>query len=195
MVYAKPLIATLALLALAGCGDDTPTAQSGAAQQQAAAPEAAEKTTAVKVAKAEPAPDPIDAIITFKGEDGVLELERADLEMISPVQDTASEGWSVFVQMDEDSAMDFYDLTTKTTGEALSIMVGDMIVSTPVLDAPVYGGGFVFNVENGNMAGIVVAKLKGEAAPVPVATAVSADDALPKGEAEGDAVADAQEAE
>ena len=204
MKTATSSMALLGLLVLAGCGEENTTAKDASASRSAEAPVTAPSKPAAAeievaeaaepVAEPEPEPEPIDAIITFKGEDGMLELERADLDMVSPVQDAESEQWSVFLQLDEDSATDFYDMTSKTAGEAMSIVVDGMVVGAPILDAPVYGGGFVFNVENERVASTVVAALKGEEPPsfAPAETEIAAGDALPSDDEEtGDAVANA----
>ncbi len=186
------VFALMSVFALSGCGDKPADAKAeddkevSAAAEPAtpvvtkeAAPEAAEE-----IAAAEPEVE-IDAVIEFKGEDGALGLERTSLEMISPVHDADSDTWSVFVQLDEEAATAFYDLTSRTTGEALTISVDDKIVATPVLETAVYGGGFVFNVENGEAADMVVATLKGTEPTTSVVTELApATDAAPADDVE-----------
>ncbi len=191
------LLALMSVFALSGCGDkpadakaEDDTEVSATVSEPATPVVAGEVATeaAEEIAAAEPEVE-IDAVIEFKGEDGKLGLERTSLEMISPVHDAASDTWSVFVQLDEEAATAFYDLTTKTTGEALTIMVDDKIVATPVLETAVYGGGFVFNVENGKAADMVVATLKGvEPSTSVVSELAPADGAEPSDEPETTAV-------
>lgn len=163
------LLALMSVFALSGCGDKPADAKAeddkevSATASESATPVVAKEAAsqaAEEIAAAEPEVE-IDAVIEFKGEDGSLGLERTSLEMIAPVHDADSDTWSVFVQLDEDAATAFYDLTTKTTGEALTITVDEKVVATPVLETAVYGGGFVFNVENSKAADMVVATLKG----------------------------------
>lgn len=194
----------LLLLALAACGDDgATTAETGAQDRTAGAsrtvdpsptpapaaakPPAKPGEVAAVVPKAPtPMPEPEEPVITFSGQDGKLALARDDLTMISPVHDAQNDVWSVFVQLDKEAAADFYTLTSETTGEPLAVMVDEMTVSTPVLDTAVYGGGFVFTVDDSAVATAVVATLSGEkATPVQV----SADDALPDAEESGEDVA------
>ena len=197
----NPAIAMIALLALAGCGEET-TAQQETPQRSVEAPAPETQTeTEEKVAEAAPAPAPapapvaIDAVIAFESEDGELALPREALTMVSPVHDGDGDTWSVFVQMEAEAAEAFYDLTTKVSGEAMSVIVDDMVVSAPILDQPVYGGGFVFSVDNDEVASAVVAALKGEDKVLPMGVAVAADDALPVDEPEGDDVAIAEPTE
>ena len=194
-------MAILGLLALSACGEDT-TASDGGAQRNAEAKTEATPQTAAAVqeappaktaqAEAEPEPEPIDAVIAFKGEDGEMELARESLTMISPVHDSEGDRWSVFVQLDKTAAEDFYDLTTRTSGEALSVIVDEMIVSAPVLDTPIYGGGFVFPVDDGDVAGKVVAALTGKKAVTHAPHVVDAKEALPDDSEETDAVAEVE---
>jgi len=197
MKIAMPL--TLALLALSGCGDDDGATKAETAPQDRGAEtvSVAETTPAKSAAKSgdiaavtpkapTPMPEPAAPIITFTGQDGTLALGRDDLMMISPVHDAESDVWSVFVQLDEEAAADFYTLTTETTGEPLAVVVDEMTVSTPVLETAVYGGGFVFRVDDSDVASTVVATLQGKK-PTPVQ--VSAGDALPQDAAEEDDVA------
>jgi len=199
MKIATPL--TIALLALAACGDDNATTADTATQDdrtvatatgdESATPSPSAKSgdIATVTPKAPtPMPEPEEPIIAFTGQDGTLALGRDDLVMISPVHDAESDKWSVFVQLDEEAAADFYTLTTETTGEPLAVVVDEMTVSTPVLETAVYGGGFVFGVDDSEVASAVVATLKGEK-PQPVQ--VTAGDALPTGAADDDDVAQA----
>lgn len=202
MKTATPLYAAIALLALSACGDETSTsADSPATERRVEAgsertPEKSDlakvdpakskpvksgETASVTVKAPTPMPEPEDPIISFKSEDGKLSLGRKALTMVSPVHDPDSDVWSVFVQLNKQAAEDFYTLTTETTGEALAIVVDDKTVSTPVLETAVYGGGFVFKVDDEAVASTVVAALKGEA-PKPSITQVTAEDALPQDE-------------
>ncbi len=194
----NPALAMIALLALAACGEETSATQDSG-QRSVEAPAQPGAEPAKLVAEVEPTPDPeppVDAVIAFKGEDGELSLPREALTSIFPMQDGEGDSWSVFIQLEEEAAETFYTLTTKTSGEALSVIVDDMVVSAPILEAPVYGGGFVFPVDNGEAASKVVAALKGEEVVHTEVVAVSADDALPAdGEDEAEEVAEADVAE
>lgn len=178
MKIATPLTAAIALLILSACGDETSTNSQSPGQERQVERPALSSGESVEVAKAEPEPEPADAVIAFRGEDGELALGRKALQMVSPVHDAENDVWSVFVQLDEPAAEKFYTLTTKTSGEALSIVVDDMIVSTPVLENPVYGGGFVFDVDNGDAASAVVAALTGEKQNIAMPQEIAAEDAL-----------------
>ncbi len=197
----NPAIAMIGLLALAACGEET-SAQNDRTQQSVEAPteqtDAASKVEEVAEATAAPAAEPepvVDAVIAFKSEDGELALPREALMMVSPVHDGDGDTWSVFVQMEEAAAERFYTLTTKIAGEAMSIIVDDMVVSTPILDQPVYGGGFVFQVDNDKVASTVVAALKGQEEALPLGVAVAAEEALPSDENDAEEVASADEAD
>ena len=198
MKTAMPLTAAIALMALTACGDDATTAAKEPAVETAVTTPAAEpdaapaKVATVDVAKPAPEialkaptpmPEPAEPIVAFESEDGALALGRGSLTMVSPVHDAASDVWSVFVQLDETAAADFYTLTSETTGEALAVVVDGNTVSTPVLQTAVYGGGFVFEVDDGAAASAVVAALKGETAR-PTIVEIAAEDALPADEAD-----------
>lgn len=202
MKTATPLTAALALMALTACGEDAATkaeadapretaVETARAPTPAAEPDAAASDTSAQ-AKTAPAPEPATPVIAFKGEDGALALDREALTMISPVHDASTDAWSVFVQIGGTAAEDFYDLTARTAGEALSVVIDGMTVSTPTLETAVYGGGFVFPVEDGAAANRVVAALKGEPAPLAIVE-IDAEDALPGEEppAQDTAAADA----
>ena len=199
MKIATALTAALALLALSACGDEAST-DSGSSGGERRVEQPAASDTPVKIAEVEPEavaePEPVDAVIAFRGEDGELALARTSLAMVSPVHDADNDVWSVFVQLDKPAAEKFYTLTTKTHGEALSIVVDDMVVSAPVLENPVYGGGFVFDVDDGDAASAVVAALTGEEQQTAVPHDVAASDALPSdGEEPADDVASAETGE
>jgi len=184
MKIATPMAAAIALLALSACGDETSTGSQSSGQERqverpAASDEPVRSAEIAPEAVAEPEPEPEDAVIAFRGEDGELALARTSLDMVSPVHDAENDVWSVFVKLDEAAAEKFYTLTTKTTGEALPIIVGDMIVAAPVLDNPVYGGGFVFDVDDGDVASSVVAALTGEEQTFAMPQEIVAGDALP----------------
>ena len=197
MRTATPLTAAIALLALAACGEETSSDAAPPAQKrsvEAPAPDPAKAAAVAEVAPvAEPEPEPVDVAIAFRGEDGELALERDALRMVSPVHDAQNDVWSVFVQMDKEAAEAFYDLTTRTTGEALAIVVEDMVVATPVLETPVYGGGFVFDVDDGDTASAVVATLSGREPQAAAPREIVADAAIPATDAPdaGTDVADA----
>lgn len=187
MNIATPMIAAIALLALSACGDDTPTTAEAPVESPKKAERVADATPTAPARKSGEVaevtvkpptkmPEPENPIIAFKSEDGKLALGRSDLTMVSPVHDADSDVWSVFVQLDKQAAEDFYTLTTEIAGEALAVVVDDMTVSTPVLETAVYGGGFVFRVDNGEVASTVIAALKGEK-PTEIVE-VSAEDAL-----------------
>jgi len=193
MKTVMPLTAAIALLALSACGDDSSTSTQSPAQGRSVEAPATDTDTdvakaPVKTAKVgdvaevtakapTPMPEPENPIIAFQSEDGKLSLARGALTMVSPVHDAESDVWSVFVQLDKEAAEDFYTLTTETTGEALAVVVDDMTVSTPVLETAVYGGGFVFKVDSGEVASTVVATLTGEKSQ-PVRVSVDAEDAM-----------------
>lgn len=198
MKTATALTAAIALLALSACGDETST-DTGSAGENRRVERSETPDRPVRIAEVEPEvieepevveeEEPVDAVIAFRGEDGELALDRKALKMVSPVHDAENDVWSVFVQLDKPAAEKFYTLTTKTHGEALSIVVDDMIVSAPVLENPVYGGGFVFDVDNGEAASAVVAALTGEEQNIAVAHEIAAEDALPD-PADGDEAAE-----
>ena len=197
MKTATPLTAAIVLFALAACGEETSSDSQAPAQQRRvetpAAPQEPVKVAAtVPVVAPEPEPEPVDVAIAFRGEDGELELEREALKMVSPVHDAENDVWSVFVQMDKEAGEAFYDLTTKTTGEALTVVVDDMVVAAPVLETAVYGGGFVFDVDDGAVASAVVATLNGTEPQAQAPRAVVAGDALPAAEAAPTSVASAE---
>ena len=182
MKTATPLTAAIALIALSACGEDTSTDTARPGQQrqaEAPAPAPAPETVAKVEPVVQPEPEPVDVAIAFRGEDGEMALEREALKMVSPVHDAENDVWSVFVQMDKEAGEEFYDLTTKTAGEALAVVVEDMVVATPVLETPVYGGGFVFDVDDGEAASAVVAALQGQEPPAPQPREIVAGDALP----------------
>ncbi len=205
MKITMPLTAATALMILSACGDESATkAESPAPERRVEAPatpgKAADTIVAESARKAAiapgdvaeviqkaptPMPEPVNPIIAFKSEDGKLALARTALTMVSPVHDADTDVWSVFVQLDKSAAEDFYTLTTETTGEALAVIVDNMTVSTPVLETAVYGGGFVFKVDNSEVASRVVATLTGEKPQVSVVD-VDARDALPKNRPEAD---------
>jgi len=197
MKTAMQLTAAIALLALSACGDDSSTtAESPAQDRRVEAPQTtgdtdtatAEKpgdVAAVTVKPPTKMPEPAEPIIAFESEDGRLALAREALTMVSPVHDTENDIWSVFVQLDKDAAEDFYTLTTETTGEALAVVVDDKTVSTPVLETAVYGGGFVFKVDSGDVASTVVAALTGAKKRTEIVD-ITANDALPNTDAGAD---------
>jgi len=199
MNTATPLIAAIALLALSACGDEASTsaeapADSPKTERVAEAASAAPAMKSGEVAEVTvkaptKMPEPDNPIIAFESEDGKLSLGRNALTMVSPVHDAENDVWSVFVQLDKQAAEDFYTLTTEIAGEALAVVVDDMTVSTPVLETAVYGGGFVFRVDDGEVASTVIAALKGEKRTEIVE--VSAEDALPEGGEAEDTVASA----
>ena len=206
MKTVMPLTAVIAMLALSACGDDSSTSTQSPAQGRSVEAPATDTDTDVAKAPAKvgdvtevtakaptPMPEPEDPIIAFQSQDGKLSLARGALTMVSPVHDAETDVWSVFVQLDKEAAEDFYTLTTETTGEALAVVVDEMTVSTPVLETAVYGGGFVFRVDSGEVASTVVATLTGEKSQ-PVRVSVDAEEALSQ-DAEGGADTAAGDAE
>ncbi len=186
MKIVTPLTAAIVLFALTACGDEASTDSSNAGQerrveveQPASADKPVQTAESIPEVVEEPEPEPEDAVIAFRGEDGELALARDSLEMVSPVHDAENDVWSVFVKLDEAAAEKFYTLTTKTSGEALPIVIDGMIVAAPVLENPVYGGGFVFDVDNGDVASTVFTALTGQEQTFAMPQEIAAEDALP----------------
>lgn len=179
-------VALASSLTLSACGES----DTGATAQSEAPKAEVVKTAAVTEPAKAPTPPPepeIEAVVEFRIDDSKLKLAKEDLLMVSPVRDEANEKWSVFVQMDEAPGQKFYDLTSSSSGAALSVVVGGAIISAPKIDTPVYGGGFVFDVDNAEVASNVIAALTGQPKEV-----VAIDTAPPEPQEEEQAAADAE---
>ena len=163
------LTALAASLTLSACGDSETTASADGSEAaetvKVAATAATPSATETPVAAAEPEPEPepeIDAVVAFRAGGAELELAAEHLVMVSPVRDETSDTWSVFIQMDKKPAEDFYELTSSTDAAALSVVVDGTVVSAPKIDSPIYGGGFVFEVPDAEIASSVIATLSGK---------------------------------
>ena len=160
-------------LALAGC-KTAPTKTSSttpAAGQQATQP-ATSAVVEFFVAQAKPGP----GLTEVKLPDGTLYIQqmpvltRADLTEAAALVDRQGQNF-VGLRFTEGGARKLNEVSSKNVGNMLALVIDRELIAAPRIGEPLDRGVLAFGVPSAQAATEIAAKIRGEGAPVPGATA------------------------